>query len=281
MAFFSLMVIGVVMAVLAAGLLCLIIGVILDIVWGVKRKKDRKVGKVHKFFAVFMSVLGALGFLLPVLIFGGVTLFMKISDTIELRSIDNLVRVPDEHFSSFEFNGVRFVRCDYLFASEGSVHSEDTAFAVVDPDNGFTRFYRMDNSGGFDIYLDADVNSIYVPEDKLDTIRKYYENEAHIAFKLDDRSSDDEVDIDIDRTLFLNIRALYDEPVDYSTDRPEKGHLYLIGGYSDDHLYYTDISINCIDNMYILEHIMSSDGMQGHVIPEDYAASIEQLLKNS
>ena len=94
MAFFSLFIITVFFLVVAIGLFSLIVGIVLDIIWGVRKKKEKKVYAAHKVFAVILTVIGVVLGIVPVAFVGIVAGIDKYNDYAEfINSILNNISI--------------------------------------------------------------------------------------------------------------------------------------------------------------------------------------------
>ena len=109
MAFASMFLVMIFVIITVVGLVILLTGMILDIIWGVRKKKQKKVNVVHKIFAVLLTVLGIIAGIGPLALLGIGIASSKISDYSEIAQFDKSDRVyiddcQDIYDSGFDFN---------------------------------------------------------------------------------------------------------------------------------------------------------------------------------
>ena len=113
MAFIAMVFASVFFLVVAIGFFILLIGIILDIIWGVKKHKQRKVSKVFMGFAIVLTIWGVVQGIGPLAVIGVMSLSKKQEYRSEIKDLpDNaLVNIAYEEdiYSSFDFKGVHYV----------------------------------------------------------------------------------------------------------------------------------------------------------------------------
>lgn len=166
----------------------LLVGIILDVIWGVKKKKNQKVNTVHKVFAILLTVVGFLVAIGPFALLGITRIAgtyyqsYRVSDLSE----DEIV-YSDSYGNSFRegftLNGKHYVPLFGLHiplsVSMRDEYLTDKVGAAVN-NEGLSRFiYKVDSLVDKDIlYIDNGSDLIYAEEAAAEEIFEYYRNEA-------------------------------------------------------------------------------------------------------
>ncbi|MBQ1334992.1 MAG: hypothetical protein IIY34_06540 [Clostridia bacterium] len=283
MAFMSLMVMWAVFGVVLTGLVILIVGIVLLIVWKVKERKARPVKKRHKILAVVLIIWGAVQFAVPVGLFLGYDAHEKAVHAAELSEVDERINVEDDWNRSdgITVGGVDFVPADYLTAPEYG--GEKTA-ALVYPDGDADYLYTVENEKNYDmLHL---YRYVFVPREQADEIRGYYTDEAPLFVTVsfsDEQDEWHEYKADFDINMLKRLSALYDSGfISYKTD--DVRQTFYIAGETSDGLYSIWADIDITDKGPILSHISGGGNEEGHMLPDDAAAYIsaftEGIYKN-
>ena len=166
------------------GLVFLIIGIVLDVTWSKKNRKQQTVSKVHKVFAVILTVLGILMGIGPSASLGVLYASQEIKEQNEISDlsesdlvyVDNIEEITD----GFIFHGERYVRAIELHSatSYDSFTQNKVGAIVLRSDNSHRLLYRVDNLLNTDILYVENGSRVYVKETELDNVINYYRNNA-------------------------------------------------------------------------------------------------------
>ncbi|MBP5261391.1 MAG: hypothetical protein J6Z43_04595 [Clostridiales bacterium] len=166
----------------------LIIGIVLDIIWGVRKKKQQKVHAVLKVFAVLLTVVGFLVAVGPVSVLGIAQITGKQYQRYRIADLseDDLVHVDsiyDNFSDGFTLHGKHYIPLIGLHTPTSISYRDefrtDKVGAVVD-DNGVSNYiYRVDNLADMDILnIENSSDILYAEEVQAEQIIEYYWNEA-------------------------------------------------------------------------------------------------------
>lgn len=166
------------------GLVFLIIGIVLDVTWSKKNRKQQTVSKVHKVFAVILTVLGILMGIGPSASLGVLYASQEIKEQNEISDlsesdlvyVDNIEEITD----GFIFHGERYVRATELHSatSYDSFTQNKVGAIVLRSDNSHRLLYRVDNLLNTDMLYAENGSRVYVKETELDNVINYYRNNA-------------------------------------------------------------------------------------------------------
>ncbi len=225
----------------------LIIGIVLDIIWGVRKKKQQKVHAVLKVFAVLLTVVGFLVAICPVSVLGIAQIAGKqyqryrISDLSE----DDLVHVDSisDNFGNFSdgftLHGKHYIPLIGLHSPTNITYRDgfrtDKVGAVVD-DNGISSFiYRVDNLTDMDILnIENSSDLLYAEEDQAEQIIEYYWNEAPLYAQTRCENNQHRVTIgEIDSVRARQIRdMILENGIDTEPENApiadQKGYIYFL-----------------------------------------------------
>ena len=251
MAFFSLFIITVFFLVVAIGLFSLIVGIVLDIIWGVRKKKEKKVYAAHKVFAVIFTVIGVALGIVPVAFVGIVAGIDKYNDYAEIKDFTDEERVYASDSSmvseAFDFKGDHYVRVYDIHPQPSHDNFKETPVGAIIYENNsgtgdHSLIYSVDNVMGIMI-LDLEYTSdLFIKESEVDRFVEYYTNEVPLYCQVNSYNSDNYGnvinDVDSDRVRELRDRIEQSgRPVyDYDYDN-SLGYL----------LFYAVDDIGCID----------------------------------
>lgn len=184
MAFMSMFLVMILFIIVVIGLVILLTGIILDIIWGIKKKKKKKVNLALKIFAIFLTVTGILTAGGPVAAVGIMSLGAKVVDHQEIAEFDKKELVYVDDFQDIYDNGFDFMGDHYVQAEEMSPQKAHDNFrkekisAVVDSNDKHRIIYSVDNLMGITI-LDVEWSSgIFVKESDIENLMEYYDKEA-------------------------------------------------------------------------------------------------------
>ena len=217
MAFIAMIFASIFLIVVALGIGSLFIGIILDIIWHSKKRKQKPVSKVLKVFAIIFTVLGILQGICPIAVVGigaaarQVERHSRISD-IPKEAIVKIDCNSVSRFDSFDFKGKHYILAWELSDPNYSVDYDNNSIGAIVYTDGYNcRIAKLDNEPNKDILLLEDYLNPFVVESDMDEIKDYYLHRATINC---------EVNID---------------SIDYckSTSDVDMEHIYAIKEYID------------------------------------------------
>lgn len=258
MAFIAMVFASVFLLVVAIGFFILLIGIILDIIWGVKKHKQRKVSKVFMGFAIVLTIWGVVQGIGPLAVIGVMSLSKKQEYRSEIKDLpDNaLVNIAYEEdiYSSFDFKGVHYVPDNDLHPQVSHENYKTEKIGAFVYENGkHTLINKIINDRDENIIKLGNYSSVYVEQSKLEDIDDYYMNKAPLYCEVDKELETAGIDlvegIDSDR-----IRAIRDYVYEKGLDSP--------GFDYDDSMDYGYLFFYSYDDMYCLDMIYcdSKDG---------------------
>ncbi len=282
MAFISMVFASIALIVVVIGLAILLIGLILDVIWGVKKRKQKKVPIVLKGFAVVLTIWGLIQGVGPIAFIG----IMNLKHDIEYRAeVSDLPKEAVVHLDlsydlgkGFDYKGQHYVSDQELHpqSSHDNFKTEKVGAIVFDNDNHYI-IEKIINDRDFNILQTGTIYDPYVPGSELNNINDYYKNEAPLyceVFK--DLAEEGKVIMDnIDATKIRAIRDYVQEPGNRLTrdSYEDKDSSYI--------LFYSFDDVYCVD----FECIETNDGMiveylgDAKVIPDKYADYLRSLFK--
>ncbi|MBQ3379610.1 MAG: hypothetical protein IJG50_07085 [Clostridia bacterium] len=275
MAFMSLMIAGAVLAVTLIGLLILIAGIILIIVWKVKKRRGRPVKKSHKTLAVVFTVWGAVQLGVPVLLFAGYNIYEDASRAAKIAEADEKINVEYDwdRDAGITMGGVDYVPADYLTGKDGG----EKKAALIYPDGDADYIYTVENEKNYDMV--RLYSKVFVPKEQADEIRDYYTREAPLYVTIsfyDEYDEYREYKVDFDRSMLERLNALYDfgmsSVVEYRTDDVKQ--TFYITGETSDGLFGLWGTVEVTDKGPVLAHICGGGRSEGHILPDDMAEYI-------
>lgn len=282
MAFMGIIFASVVLVVIAIGLGMLFIGIILDIRWWIKKRKQEKVSRILKGFAVVFTVWGIIQGIGPMAFFGIMNLSQKIRYRAEISNLpkEAIVHLDDDGGmdNGIDFKGVHYVT-DYDLHPQESHDNIKTIKAGAIVYNGDQHYIikKIVNDLDTDIFVTNTIYDPLVPETELSTINDYYHNKAPLYCEVikDIGSSDKKTIKEIDG---IRIRAIRDDIIESgansTTDLYEDGKNCYLFFYSFDDIYCVDF--NCLEtDKGILVQYLSNE----KIITGENADYLKSLIK--
>ncbi|MCR5061216.1 MAG: hypothetical protein K6A80_09350 [Saccharofermentans sp.] len=256
MAFMAMFMVMIFFAVVAIGLINLIIGIVLDIIWGVRKKKEKKVYPAHKVFAVIFTVIGVVLGICPVAFVGIASGIEKYKEYAEIKDFTDEERVYSTDFpdvsEAFDFRGDHYVRVYDIHPQPSHDNFKETPVGAIIYDNNHgtddhSLIYSVENVMGIMI-LDLEYTSdLFIKESEVDRFVEYYTNEVPLYCQVTNYkdSSSETVIQDVDSARVRELRDRIEnnggQAYDYDYDR-EIGYLIF---YAVDDIGYIDFS--CFD----------------------------------
>ena len=250
MAFASMFLVMIFVIITVVGLVILLTGMILDIIWGVRKKKQKKVNVVHKIFAVFLTVLGLIAGIGPLALLGIGIASSKISDYSEIAKFDKSDRVyiddcQDIYDSGFDFRGEHYIKGEDIHPQPSHEnYKKEEVGIIVDSHDNQRIIYSVDNLMGITI-LDVEYSSgVFVKADDVDKIMDYYGNEAPLYCEYYEAAggSGKKVTENVDSALVREIRdRIINEGSAYNSGDP------LFQTRESDFYFYSKDDMCCID----------------------------------
>lgn len=187
MAFIAMMIAAGFIIIVAIGLGILLIGAILDIIWGVRKKKEKKVPVVLKVFAIMFTIWGVLQGIGPLALVGVNALKSKIDYRREVSSLpkDSVIHLTEysDLDNGFDYKGKHFEGINYKYNDfnqwKDNEHFKTKNEGAIVFDNG--KHYiieKIENTRDSDIFNLGLVNDPYMAVDEVEDIINYYKNEA-------------------------------------------------------------------------------------------------------
>ncbi|MBO4863692.1 MAG: hypothetical protein J5517_04965 [Eubacterium sp.] len=250
MAFFAMILATGFIIIVVLGLAVLLLGIILDIIWGVRKKQEKKVPVVLKVFALLLTIIGVVQGIGPLAAVGIMQLKSKMEYRSEISDLpdDCIVHLKDydDMGNEFDFRGVHYI--------SASNFSNNIIVPWEDPD-----IYKTTKIGAFvfdngkhyiinKIENDLDVNILdlgliydpYVPQDEYYNLTDYYKNEAPLCCKVWKDTAEEMKEIyAVDSDKVRAIRDYLEENGQRNSSMgADYGYLYF---YSNDSVYYFEI----------------------------------------
>ena len=259
MAFISMVFVGIFIAVAVIGLVILLIGILLDVICAVRKKKQKKVPKALKISGIVVTVIGALIFALPVGTITYLLISTRIHEHAEIAGFDNQHRVHLDSIYSledgFELDGAFYVQVTDIHPQRTHENFITEPFGtIIGNDNRHRILYSVDNSMGITILTAEYANGVFVEKENVDKMLSYYENDAPLYCEVvpDSTYSSKNIVKDVDSARVRQLRDLVES----------NGHTYSYGdnkfGEKDGYLYfYSTDDMCCIDFKYS----QSDDGL--------------------
>ena len=274
---------GIVIIVLVVGFILFAAGVILDILWGVKAKQGKKVALVHKIFAVLLSILGVIGFIVPLVMLAKGSSDAKQIEESQIADIDERYHASSSEFDTIEYQGAEYKYLEIL--SAGTEADSDTpVMVVIDPNNIVYNVFSVTGPNGTVILEVPGFEGLFVPADKYDEIRNYYLNEAPLNATLNYFNEDYdliELPLDINDADLRTLITLHSQDADTSINNDSLGKEYTIHIKSEDTIYDVTVELSIQgDNVILVRDIYTANPVPGVTVPADIASSITATLTN-
>lgn len=278
MAFFAMVLATGALLVVGTGLFILLIGIILDIIWRVRKKKEKNVPTALKVFAILLTILGTLQGIVPLILFVGTGISSKIKYRSEVSSLpkDSIIYMDDysDIEDQFDFKGKHLIGVNYkpnnilTPAEDNEDFKTETAGAIIFDNGKHYLIKKIRNDTNADIYKLGLIYDPYVPEDEYDELTDYYLNKAPLYCKYNKTPADELKTIDnIDSERIRSIRDYVinnEGGYDSSNDNSFDGYLYF---YSKDTVYYINLNYYESDKGLVVEY----NGKYAVVSDEDAA----------
>ena len=187
MAFMAMILAAGFIIIVAIGLGILLIGAILDIIWGVRKKKEKKVPVVLKVFAVIFTIWGVLQGIGPLALVAGSTIKKKWDYRHEVSSLpkDSIVHLTEYQdldngfdYKGKHFEGVRYKYKDLCVRKDSDHYKAKNEGAIVFDNGKHYIIEKIENTRDSDIFNLGLVDDPYIAVDEEEDIINYYKNEA-------------------------------------------------------------------------------------------------------
>ena len=246
MAFIAMVFAAMYIVIIIVGLFILTIGIVLDIIWGVRKKKQKKVHAVLKVFAVILTVLGIIVGIGPIALVAGMSLDAKLEHKAEVSDLapEDCIEIEDigevSENNGFDFRGKHYRRAEELHAiTTQDRFSSHKVGAFIQPNDAHYLIYEVDSLADSSILYGDRMTGVFVESDKYDETIDYYLNEA--PFYASVSRNDDDAYFDVDGIDSERARKI----VELVKDKGSRYGEYLNGGYiifyTLDDLYYIDL----------------------------------------
>lgn len=256
MAFMAMVIATGFIIVVVIGLAILLLGVILDIIWGVRKKKEENVPVVLKVFALLFTIWGVLQGIGPLAIVAGMSIKSKLDYRHEVSSLpkDSVIHLKEYEdldngfdYKGKHFEGIHYKRNDFN-SYKGDEHFKTTKEGAIVFDNG--KHYlieKVENNRDSDIYILGLVDDPYIAVDEVDDIIDYYRNEAaYICDVSEDFNEENTTVYTVDSDKVRAIRDYVEaEGRPYGPKESEIKDRFYLYFYSEDAMYY--ISFSCME----------------------------------
>ncbi len=280
MAFMAMTVAFVFVIAVATGLFILLLGIIFDIRWKLKARKQESVSKVFKGFAIVLTVWGIIQGIGPIAVVGALSLQDKMKHRAEISDLpdDSIIYLHDANGidDSFDFKGVHFVSDSELHPQVSHKNHKTQKVGAIVLDSGDHYIIdKIENGLDADIFQTGTIYDPYVPEAKLSEINDYYHNKAPLYCEVikDFESSEDICieDIDSDRIRKIRDSILTPGLKSYSDINSYDAYLFF---YPFDDMECIDFSCKETDQGFVVEYLGDAK-----IIPEDDADYLRSLIK--
>ena len=269
--------------VVIVGIIILLIGLILDIIWIVKSIRKNKAHIVLKIFAVLLTVIGLITAVTPVLLINTAS---GIKDAHYQKEINDFSEDEIAHVShmlnldeGFTFKGKQYVECPEDRFKPPITRDEWKAVGAIVYDNGkHTLLYEFPNSFRDDIICTE--GSVFCTADKLDDMIFYYENNASYKCSIsfyDEERYRDWSSSELNSENIRNIKEFIDttgsndhDALDEEFSGAEEGYYYF---YSEDEVYYFTFAIRLKN-----DKVEASCNKVHAILPDEYAEYIRENL---
>ncbi|MBP5262109.1 MAG: hypothetical protein J6Z43_08295 [Clostridiales bacterium] len=284
MAFMAMFLVTIFVVVVIVGLFIMLIGIILDIIWGVMDHKQKKVHVVHKIFAILLTVLGALVALGPIAIVGAASLSDKLAKKAELADLadEDIVHMEDcqdIYEDGLDFHGEHYIQYDELHPQPSHDRFSMTKVGAIIGGDGSQRIIsRVDNLLGLDLLRVEYSSGLFIKSEDIDGLLEYYETEAPLYCEVSRYGYEDVTIDDIDSAYFREIRDyIVQSGHPFYNDSDERGniHGYIIF-YSTDDMHADDIDFDVNDNGLVV-----TVGSKCAVLEGEYKDYIMNLIEQA
>ena len=284
MAFAAMFIATIFIIVILIGFGMMLVGIILDIIWAVRKHQQKKVHVVHMVFAVILTVAGFLVGVGPIALVGAMTVADKMEKQAEISDLsdDEMVHIKDvdDIAEGMDFQGVHYVRIEAISPQTSHENfTKEKIGAFICGNGEHFLLYRIENTMGIEIlYVEYFFHGIFVEEENADRLLEYYENEAPLYCQTMVDGSDS----------YINTRNFDSDRVRQIRDMiAESGNPYHSSDYKVDEkrpegymLFYSLDDMDC----FSMEFYYSHDGMivtyagRGMPVSDEDAEFIRQFV---
>lgn len=280
MGFISLIFIGILFVLMTIGAVQLLISFIIFITRFIRKKRNKKVGRISKIVAVIFLVLGILSempFIL-ILIFNGVG---RINEAREFAALPNKYQVGTETLQDeFEYQGNTLVYVEDLtddtgFGDPDTTFEANLIFSNSNSDFYYTQLVKIENESPYAIY-EAYNYGIYVKKEEREKVIDFYLNQAHYRVGITcDHSNIIEKHYDISKLEIDGIINNGKKEMVYSSDIVDTYDFYVI---SKDELYGVTYKFMLLkDNTILYKVRKSGEKTEAYRLSDDGTAYINKL----
>ena len=254
MAFFAMILATGFLIIVVLGLIVLLAGIILDVVWIVRKKKEKKFPLALKIFAIVLTVIGVVQGIGPIVGVGLLQLKSKMEYRAEISDLpeDSILHLKDysDLGAEFDYKGVHYIG---VHQKEGHIinpwkdndnfKTTRVGAIVFDNDKHYI-IEKIENDLDEDIYMIGLIYDPYVAEEDYNKLTEYYKNEAPLSCKYSKESAAEMktvYSIDSDRVRAIRDYVESQGPTSYGsvTTTSDTKYLYF---YSNDSVYNFDFS---------------------------------------
>ena len=289
MAFIAMVFASIFLIVVVIGLGILLIGVILDIIWGVRKHKEKKIPVALKVFALLLTIWGVVQGIGPLAFVGCMSLKAKLDYKGEISDLpeESIIQIQNEDTfltDGFDLNGVHYV---------GSIDSEKQ---VLHPQSSHKNFKcskigaavysngkhmlieKIENDLDANIVQLGTIYDPYMEESQIDTINDYYLNRAPLYCEVSHSSENsgmktiEVIDSDKVRAIRDYVSANGTPYKPFDADESNDGYMIF---YSFDDLFCFDFSFKETDKGMCIEYL----GDYAYISEED-AKYIRSLIRD-
>lgn len=287
MGFMSLVFIGIYLIIMIAGAINLLIAAIIFLVRFIKKRKNKKVGRVSKVVAIIFLIMGTLAEI-P-LIIGIVQMgVQEIEDKHYYENLENKVFVQADRLEDeFEYNGETLVTVadelenDSLWG-EDERKTEFTAnliFNNSDEDYYYTEMRKTENTSGYDIYMIHDsIDMYYVKKEDKEKVVEYYRSRTEYTAEVQ-RGSGEWVDLEIDLQRLRDIVA--NSKTEEKRGSQEKRIYYDLEINSADYIWGASYSFAFFGDGILFEPGDTDTVTEGYVLSKEDEAYIRDVFEKA
>lgn len=271
----------IVLLILGFGFLSLVIGVLLGVFWGLKKKSGKKIKVVHKVFTIICSISGFVFFVVPVAIFAIGMIVKSVEKKADLSKFDTKIEIEraSDFVDGFEVDGVNYVPADFL----SSVSKSGERFCAFVYSNGdYESCYSFAGDSEYEILYIEHYSGTYVREDEYDEVFKYYMEESPIevtVYITEDETTHFIAD-DFDRDTLFELQSYYSSDINFECDVDDIDFSFYLIGYSPDHAYSISVNFDVVDGQIVLSHVTGGGHMRGHLVEEENSEYLISIIED-
>lgn len=287
MAFISMVFVLFIIIIIIFGFISLIAGIILDHIWRVRKKKEKKVYLVHKIFAIFFTIIGTICFFVPILSIVGLKMSYEHKEYLEVADIEKeklvYVNENDEYWNEFDFCGEHFVKVDDIHPQDTHEHFKKEKIGAImnNYNDKHHLIYNIDNTMGITILTLEYYSGAFVEKSEINKVVDYYENEAplyaEVSFDLSKSIIDvGKINSEYTRKILNKISnsgSLHPEDNYGIASENNDGYIFF---YSTDDLICMSIEFFETDKGMVVTY-----GERGLILDEDEADFIRTIIEKA